>query len=179
MLTSPNVLLGKGMAAVAFGLISIIWPGVTLGAVVGLFAAFSLFSAVADALRAFASDSFGPVLGWLALSLLSATAAVVALAWPGITVSVLAVWIGLWAAVTGIIEIGLSFGHGETAGQRTALALSGAVGLFFALALFMRPDAGAVALATVFGVFAMFYGISAVSGSFHLRHLHGDGRPAA
>jgi uncharacterized membrane protein HdeD (DUF308 family) len=37
------------------------------------------------------------------------------------------------------------------------------VSLIFAFVLAVRPEAGAVALATVFGFFAIFYGVMAIT----------------
>jgi len=167
---SPNALLWKGLLAVGVGLVTVFWPGITLGAVVILFAVYAFIAAGSDAVRAFSSAKAGPVFGWLLLSLLSVAAGIVALAWPGITVYALTIWIGAWALVAGCTEISLAFAKGETAGQRALLSLTGLVSVLLAFALFGRPDIGAVSLATVFGLFSMFYGISAIVTSFQVRH---------
>jgi uncharacterized membrane protein HdeD (DUF308 family) len=40
------------------------------------------------------------------------------------------------------------------------LILSGLVSIALAAALFVRPDLGALSLATVFGLYSIFYGVS-------------------
>lgn len=169
MFSSPNVLLSRGLLAVVLGVVSVAWPGITIGAVVVLFAVYAFMIAATDAARAFASDRVGPVLGWLLLSLLSLAGGVVALAWPGITALALTIWIAAWALTTGAMEIGLAFQRGETAGERTLFLLTGAVAIVFAFSLFVHPDIGAVSLATVFGLFSLVYGVSAVFASFEER----------
>ena len=126
----------------------------------------------ADAIRAFSSRDAGPVLGYLLLSLLSAAAGVGALLWPGITALVLTLWVAAWAFVTGVIEVTLAFRRGEAAGQRALWALGGLISMALGVVLAMRPDAGAISLATVFGLFSIVSGISALVFSAQLRRTH-------
>jgi uncharacterized membrane protein HdeD (DUF308 family) len=164
-------LLWRGLLAIAIGIISIAWPNITIGALVILFAIYAFLAAITDAMRAFSSDRAGPVAGWILLAALSAVAGIVALIWPGITALVLVIWVAAWALITGIVEVALTFRRGATAGERALWALSGLVSIVFGIALFLRPDIGAVALATVFGLFSMFYGICALVLSFQARKL--------
>ena len=168
------MLLWRGILAVVFGVIALLWPGITVGAFVILFAFYAFTAAVNDAVRAFSSDRAGPVLGWLLLALLSAAAGVAALSWPGITALALTLWVGAWALVTGAVEIAMTFQGGESAGERAMFALTGLVSVALSFTLFVRPDIGAVSLATVFGLFSLIYGASGIVLSFQLRH--GDGR---
>jgi uncharacterized membrane protein HdeD (DUF308 family) len=158
-----SALAWRGALAVAIGVIAVIWPGITLGALVILFAVYALLAAGADTMRAFSSRRAGPLIGYLLLAVISAAAAVIALAWPGITVLVLTIWVALWAAATGVGELFLAFRHGEAAGERLIWVLTGGVSIVFALVLVARPIAGAITLATVFGFFSIFYGIMAIS----------------
>jgi uncharacterized membrane protein HdeD (DUF308 family) len=155
-------LVWRGLLAIGIGIVSVAWPGITVGAFVILFAFYAFVMAGSDAVRAFASDRAGPVAGWLALALLSLAAGIAALAWPGITAVVLAIWIGAWALVTGVGEVAMAFGTGETAGQRAMWSLSGLVSIALAFVLFLHPDIGASALAVVFGLFSIVYGINSL-----------------
>jgi uncharacterized membrane protein HdeD (DUF308 family) len=160
---SRSALAWRGALAVLLGVIAVIWPGITLGAFVILFAVSALLAAGADIARAFSGRRAGPLIAYLLLAVISAAAAIVALAWPGITVLVLTIWIALWAAATGFSELFLAFGHGEAAGERLMWALTGLVSIVFAFVLVVRPIAGAITLATVFGFFSIFYGVMAIS----------------
>ncbi len=162
-------LLWRGLFAIAIGIVSVAWPGITVGAFVILFAIAAFLAAVTDGMRAFSSDRAGPLLGWVLLAALSVVAGIVALVWPGITALVLVIWVAAWALVTGIVEVALAFMRGESAGERVLWALSGLVSIVLAVALFIRPDIGAVSLATVFGLFSMFYGVVAIVLSFQAR----------
>jgi len=156
-------LLWRGFLAVVIGVISVAWPNITVGAFVILFAVYAFLGAGADTARAFSADRAGPVFGYLLLVLLSLAAGVVALAWPGITALALTIWVAAWAFVTGFIELGLAFRAGETAGERAMYGLGGLVSVALGVVLAIRPDIGALTLATVFGLFSIVYGITAIT----------------
>ncbi|WP_432838060.1 HdeD family acid-resistance protein [Dactylosporangium sp. CA-092794] len=164
-------LLWRGLIAIVIGVVSVAWPGITVGAFVILFAVYAFMAAAMETLRAFSSTRVGPVFGYLLLAVLSLIAGIVALAWPGITALVLVVWVGSWAVITGVVEVALGFRRGESAGERTMWAITGLVSLGFGIVLFIRPDIGAVSLATVFGLFSIFYGTSAVVLSTQTRKV--------
>ncbi|MFE4752660.1 HdeD family acid-resistance protein [Streptomyces mirabilis] len=79
-----------------------------------------------------------------------------------------------WALTTGVMEIVLAFQRGEKAGERALFLLTGLVSIAFSCVLFVRPDSGAVSLATVFGLFSIVYGVSAVFASFEERRRRTD-----
>jgi uncharacterized membrane protein HdeD (DUF308 family) len=155
-------LLWRGLFAVAVGIIAIAWPGVTIGAVVIIFAIGAFASGFAQAVQGFSSDRIGPVFGHLILALLDAAAGIVALVWPGITAYALTIWIGAWAVVAGAWEIGMVFASGEAAGRRALFAISGLLSVALGIVLFARPDIGAVSLVEVFGIFSFASGISSL-----------------
>jgi uncharacterized membrane protein HdeD (DUF308 family) len=157
-----SALLWRGLLAIAIGIVSVVWPGITVGAFVILFAIYAFLAAGSDAARAFSSDRAGPVAGYLFLALLSFAAGLIALLWPGLTALVLTVCIAAWALVTGIMEVILAFWRGETAGERAMWALGGLVSIALGVVLALRPDIGALSLATVFGLFSIIAGVSAL-----------------
>jgi uncharacterized membrane protein HdeD (DUF308 family) len=165
-------LLWRGLLAVAIGIIAILWPGVTIAAVVVIFAVAVFVDAVHQGSRAFSSEKAGPVAGHLLLALLDIAAAVVAIAWPGITALALTIWIGAWAVVTGIGEFAMAFASHEAAGQRALFGFGGLLSVALGVALFARPDLGAVSLAEVFGLFSLVLGIWSLVLAASARHTH-------
>lgn len=151
-------LLGMGLALVAMGIISVVWPGVTLTLVAATFAVVAFIVGARQFQQAFASETGGPVVGHLLLGLVDVAAGVGTLVWPGITVLVLTLWIGAWAVIRGAGEMALAFQAGETAGQRAMLGIGSLLSLALGVVLFARPDIGAVTLAQVFGFFSLIYG---------------------
>jgi uncharacterized membrane protein HdeD (DUF308 family) len=165
-------MMWRGILAIVIGVVSVAWPNITVGAFVILFAVYAFMSATADALRAFSSRDAGPVFGYLLLSLLSVAAGIVALAWPGITALVLTLFVGAWAFVTGVVEVTLAFRRGEAAGERALWILGGLISMALGVVLAIRPDAGALTLATVFGLFSIVSGVSAVVLAGQMRRTH-------
>jgi uncharacterized membrane protein HdeD (DUF308 family) len=157
-----SALLWRGLLAIGIGIVSVVWPNITVGAFVILFAIYAFLAGGIDAARAFSRDRAGPVAGYLLLSLASLAAGLIALLWPGLTALVLTIVIAAWALVTGIMEVALTFRQGETAGQRAMWALGGLVSIALGVVLALRPDIGALSLATVFGLFSIIAGVSAL-----------------
>ena len=171
--TSTSLIL-LGVLAVVIGVIAIAWPGVTILALVIMFAVYAFMDAGLQAARAFSSRNAGPVLGHLLLGLVDMVAGVFALAWPAPTAYVLVILVASWALVGGFAEIFAGFGIGETAGSRAMLILAGLVSVVFGVLLFARPGVGAVTLALLFGLYSMIYGFSQITTGVQVRHLGGS-----
>ena len=159
----------RGILAIAVGIIALAWPGVTVLALVILFAVYALIAAGLEAARAFSSPTAGPVAGHLLLGLADLVAGVIALTWPGPTPLVLVLIVASWAAVAGVAEIAAAFRAGEPAGTRALFILGGLVSVAFGVALFAHPSMGAVALALLFGLFNLIYGTSVLARGIELR----------
>ena len=170
--TSTSLIL-IGILAVIVGVIAIAWPGVTILALVILFAIYAFTAAGLQAARAFTSGTAGPVFGHLLLGLIDLAAGVVALVWPAPTAFVLVIVVAAWALAGGFAEFFAGFGSGEAAGTRALFILSGLVSVAFGVLLFARPGVGAVTLALVFGLYTLIYGFSQITAGIQLRQLGG------
>jgi len=166
--TSTSLIL-LGVLGVIVGIIAIVWPGVTIAALVILFAIYAFIGAGLQAMRAFSSRTAGPVFGHLLLALIDLAAGVVALVWPGPTVLVLVLVVALWALVAGFAEIFAAFPSGETAGTRAMFIVTGLISIAFGVVLSARPSIGAVTLALLFGLFSMIYGVSEIVTGVQMR----------
>src|SRR5713226_8834963 len=96
-----TMFLVRGIAAVLFGIIALVWPKLTLSALVlvfGVFAIISGITAVAAALRSTEVQGWGLLLFEGILSIL---AGVIAVAWPGITALAFIYLLAAWAIITG------------------------------------------------------------------------------
>ena len=166
--TSTSLIL-LGVLAIIAGIVALAWPGVTVLALVILFAVYAFMDAGLQTVRAFSSPGAGPVFGHLLLGLVDIAAGVIALAWPGPTALVLVLVVGAWAFVGGLFEFFAGFQSGETAGTRAMFILGGLVSIAFGVVLFARPGVGAVTLALLFGLFALIYGVTQISMGIQLR----------
>jgi uncharacterized membrane protein HdeD (DUF308 family) len=162
----------RGLLAVAVGIVALAWPGITVLALVILFGIYAFVAAGMEAVKAFSSERAGPVMGHLLLGLVDVGAGMIALAWPGPTALVLVLLVGAWATIGGLVEIYAGFQAGEPAGTRTLFFVSGLISIAFGSVLFARPGMGAVALALLFGLFNLVYGIWAFMQGIDLRRAH-------
>ena len=165
-------LIWRGILAVAIGIVALAWPGITVLALVILFAIYVFIAAGMEAVKAFSSERAGPVMGHLLLGLVDVGAGVIALAWPGPTALVLVLLVGAWAMVAGLVEIYAGFEASEAAGTRALLFVSGLISIAFGIVLFARPGVGAVTLALLFGLFNLVYGFWALIEGIDLRRAH-------
>src|SRR5215510_7808917 len=163
--TSTSLIL-LGVLGVIVGIIAIAWPGVTIAALVIVFAVYAFIGAGLQAVRAFSSRDAGPVFGHLLLALIYLAAGVAALVWPSPTALVLVLVVGIWALVAGFAEIFAAFGSGETAGTRAMFIVTGLISIAFGVVLTARPDVGAVTLALLF---SLIYGVSEIVIGVQLR----------
>jgi uncharacterized membrane protein HdeD (DUF308 family) len=175
--SSSTSMILLGILAVVFGILAIAWPGVTILALVILFAVYAFMAAGLQGARAFSSRAAGPVLGHLLLGLIDLAAGVFALAWPAPTAFVLVIVVAAWALGGGFAEVLAGFQAGETAGTRATFILGGLVSVAFGVLLFARPGVGAVTLALLFGLYALIYGFSQITLGIQVRHLGGDVKP--
>ena len=163
-------LIARGILALAVGVIALAWPGVTVLALVIMFAVYALTAAALQAARAFASRDAGPVAGHLLLALADLAAGAVALAWPAPTALVLVLIVGTWAIIAGLAEVAAAFCAGQPAGARAMLALAGLAAIAFGVVLCARPGAGALTLALLFALFNLTTGTWMLAHGIQLRH---------
>jgi uncharacterized membrane protein HdeD (DUF308 family) len=171
--TSTSLIL-IGVLALIFGIVAIAWPGVTILALVIMFAIYAFMDAGFQTMRAFSSRSAGPLLAVVGLG-----AGLFALVWPAPTAYVLVIVVASWALVGGAAEFFAAFQTGESAGTRALFLLSGLVSFVFGVLLFARPGVGAVTLALLFGLYALIYGFSQITAGVQLRQVGAGAEPLA
>jgi uncharacterized membrane protein HdeD (DUF308 family) len=165
-----------GVLAFVAGIIALAWPGITVQALVVLFAVYAFTDAGLQAVRAFSSPGSGS--GHPVLAVLDLTAAVTVVVWPAPTAMVFAIVVGVWAFTTGLTEFFAAFGTSDSTGIRAAFTANGLLSIAFGAVLFARLAAGVAALALVFGLFGIISGITQICLGFLLsRDRQGGGEP--
>jgi uncharacterized membrane protein HdeD (DUF308 family) len=169
--STSTSLITVGVLAVITGIVTLAWPGVTVLALVILFAVYTFSAAIMQGIRAFSSEASGPVLGHLLLAAVNIAAGIFAVAWPSPTVLVLVYVVGFWAIFGGLSEFFTAFAAGETAGTRALFLLGGLVSIAFGVVLESRPGVGALTLALLLGFFALSYGVTQIAAGTQLRRV--------
>ena len=154
------LLLLRGIAAIAFGVLAFLWPGITLLTLVLLYGAFMLVDGVFALAGAIGRrhDAAVPT-WWLVLTgVLDIAVGLIALLWPGITAFVLIIFIGAWAIVRGVFEIIAAIQMRKEIEGEWLLITLGAFSVLFGLALLIMPGAGALALIWIIGIYSIIFG---------------------
>ncbi|MGZ4539205.1 MAG: HdeD family acid-resistance protein [Blastococcus sp.] len=162
-----SVLLGvRGLLAVIFGVLVLAWPGITVLALAYVFAAYALVDGIGMIISGFGAR--GGRRWWYVLAGVVGVLAGLATAfWPGVTVLVLVLWAGAWAVVTGVLEIAAAVRREGS--SRWLLALVGVLSIVAGLFIFIWPGIGALALATVLGIYALAAGVSLLWAAWQVR----------
>lgn len=162
---SPTArLVLHGIVSLVIGVIAIVWPDVTVGAFVILYAIWAFVGAAFAAMAAISPPPGGSRtstrIGQAVIAVLDVAAGLVALVWPGITALVLVVLVAAWALIIGVLQVAMAFTDGESGGERLFYALTGLLAVALAVAFTLRPDIGAVTIATVYGFFCIVTGVA-------------------
>ncbi|WP_432827799.1 HdeD family acid-resistance protein [Dactylosporangium sp. CA-092794] len=189
MLKREAWLLGiRGVLAIVFGILAVVWPGVTVIALALLFGIFAIVTGVEQLVHAIRpspgpsnpvtgfADGTGPRLARGMAGVAGIVLGILALVWPGITAIALAVVVGVWAVLTGLADLWLATRqHGGW-----SLALIGALAIVAGLFIMIRPAAGALAIAWAIGLYAIISGVLLLVAAYQLTHQGtGRGRMAA
>lgn len=174
MLAARNwwVVVLRGVAALIFGILALVQPGITLAALILLFGMYALVDGV---------FAVGAGLGapegsrwWIVLGGLTAIGiGVLTLMNPGATALALVVFIGaLWIA-RGVAEAVTAFTARKLIEGEWFYILNGVVSVLVGAYLIVFPGDGAIALLWLIGFYAIFAGVMYIGMGWRLRGLAG------
>lgn len=162
-------LVVRGVLAIIFGLIALIWPGITVRALVIVFGIYAIVNGLTVLWGAF-RDREVEERAWLIFSgIISLAAGIGALVWPAITALALIWLIGAWFLITGVFELVGAVMRRGGAGTEGLMGVSGALSVIFGLVLVIWPGAGAAALSWLIGIFAIVVGLAMLYLAFRVR----------
>ena len=166
------MLVVRGVAAVLFGIAAIVWPGISLFALVTLWGAYALVDGVFGVVLAARVGRAGERWGWLLFDgLVSVGAAAVAFFWPQITALALLTLIALWAVVTGIAQIVAAVELRRVITGEWLLVLSGLLSIAFGVLMLIFPGAGALAVVSAIGIYSIVFGVLLTALGFRIHRL--------
>ena len=149
----------RGVVAILFGVIALVFPPVALGVLVGLFAAWAIIdgaNSLLTGVRTRGQDRSW----WLEIleGVVSVAAGVIALVLPGIASHILLLLIAAWAIVTGVVQIVTAIRLRTVIAGEAWLALAGVASIVFGVILLVFPTAGALSIAWLIASFAIVFG---------------------
>ena len=174
----------SGVAAVAFGVIALVWPNLTFVALLALFGAFAFVTGAftlgegLNLLTERQTNWVPYVLGGITGIAVGA----VTFLWPGISALTLVYLIAFWAITTGVFEFIASL---ELAGQLDGdwmLGLSGILSVAFGVLVALYPRSGALSIIWIIGLYAIAAGVSRLALAYRLNsagsHLRATFQPS-
>ena len=165
----------RGVAAVLFGLMALIWPGITVIVLVALFGAYALVDGIIGLGTAVFGGRERGRRGWLVVEgIAGVLAGIFTFAWPGITALALLWLIAAWAIVTGVLEIVAAVRLRREIQGEWLLALSGVLSVLFGILLAVWPAAGVLSIVFLIGIYAIVFGVALVGLGLRLRRLRRD-----
>jgi uncharacterized membrane protein HdeD (DUF308 family) len=148
----------SGVAAVLFGLATLVWPGVTLWALVVLWGAFAFVDGI-TALSAAITDRLLVHRGWVAFwGVTGIAAGVVTFVWPSITALALLVVIATWALLIGISQIAFAIAARKEIPRAWSVALRGVLLVLLGVLLVISPGDGALGITWAIGWLTFLFG---------------------
>ena len=164
------VVLLRGICAVVFGILALIWPGLTLLTLVLLYGAYALVDGVLSIAWGVAGRA-APHPWWVMIlvGLLGVAAGIVTFLYPGITAIVLLAIIAFAALVRGVFEIAAGIRLRKEIEGEFWLILGGVLSIVFGIFLLLRPGVGALAMVWLIGSYAIVFGMVAIILAFRLR----------
>ena len=119
------------ISAVTFGVVSLLWPALTLEGLAGLLVCVIVL--------------LGTSIG--------------AMLWPRVATVMLVFYIAGWAILAGIFKILTAFRIRKEIKGEWMLGISGLISILVGLILIFRPEAGVLAVAWLIGLYAIILGI--------------------
>jgi uncharacterized membrane protein HdeD (DUF308 family) len=167
---ASSFLLIRGIVGVAIGILAIVWPGITIAVLVGIFGLYAILDGVTNLVLGLTrTRTHGRSWALAVQGIVGIGAGVVAFLWPGITALALVLFIGAWAIVTGIFEIVAAIRLRQFIKGEWLLALSGVMSVVFGILVIRFPGAGAVGIAWVLGIYAAAAGMVLIALGLRLR----------
>jgi len=162
----------RGVIAIAFGILAFLMPGLTLGALILLFAAYAIVDGVSHVITGIRQRSGDRPDGLMILGgIVGIAVGVIAVILPGVTALFLLALIGAWAIVTGAAEIVAAYRLRKAISGEWLLVLQGILSIAFGVYVWLFPGAGALAVVWLIATFAIASGVILLMLAFRMRSL--------
>ncbi len=160
--------LFRGLLALALGVAALFWPDKTLSVLVrlvGLFALLDGITSLVSIMRARESNAY------LTSGLISLAVGAILIFWPGVTVKLMMIILGVWALLQGISLIIAARQSTEVDPDRNLIISIGAIAAVIGLVLIVWPASGAVTISWIIAISAFIAAALLISLALRLRRV--------
>jgi len=153
-------MLLRALAAIAFGVLIFVSPGISLVSLVLVFGAYCMADGILTVWTA-VSGSKDHEYWWLLLleGLLGIGIGVLTIFAPAVTALALLFYIAVWAIATGVLEIAAAIRLRKEIQGEWLLLLAGLASVVFGTLLIWQPGAGALTVLWLIGSYAIVFGV--------------------
>ncbi len=164
------VLAVRGIVAIMFGIVALVFPGFTLVSLAIVFGAYAFVDGVFTIVSAFGHR--GRDASWYVLAgTIGIAIGLATFFFPGIAAQTLVFLIGLWAILTGIFAV--IAGFELPISWNWLLIFAGWLSIGFGVMVIAYPLSGAVAVAGLIGLYALMFGGTLLAFGIWLRGMRG------
>jgi uncharacterized membrane protein HdeD (DUF308 family) len=149
----------NGVLALALGVITLVWPAITLWVLAVAFGVYALIRGITIISAAVRNQGPHRVIA-LFVGLIDIAAGIIALVWPAITILSLAIIIGAWALVIGVVDFVEALMVRRRVGRSSGMAwtiFGSVISVIAGLLLLWRPVAGAFGIALLIGLYSLVW----------------------
>jgi uncharacterized membrane protein HdeD (DUF308 family) len=162
----------RGIAAIVFGIIAFVYPGITVATLVLFFGAWVLIDGIFRVVGAIGHRASDPDWGWhIVIGIVGIIVGLLTFHAPQITALALIIYIAAWALMIGATEIAFAIKLRREIKGEWFLILMGLASIVFAILLLWNPIAGAAAVIWLIAWYAVVLGILAIFFGFRLKAL--------
>ncbi len=164
-----RLLAVRGLLAVGFGVVTLVWPEITLWAVVVTWGVFALLDGIGSLVAAFTGDVVRGR-GWLVVhGVLGVAAGLIAFIWPDITGLVMLFVIAVWAFLSGLAKLVTAVQLRRELQHEWILGAVGVLSMGFAVMLVVTPGTGVLVITWLIGWYAIVLGLALLALAWEVR----------
>jgi uncharacterized membrane protein HdeD (DUF308 family) len=167
------ILLLRGVMAIIFGILAILYPGEAFTALVYIFGIYALIDGAVTLYQALVNP--GANRFWNGLEgIIGIIAGVLAFAATGLTGLTIVLLIGIWAIMTGVVQMVEAWRLREEIENEIWLGLAGLLSVIMGVLFILNPLGGALATVWLIGIYSIAFGIFFIMLAFRLRGMGSD-----
>jgi len=171
----------RGIAAILFGIMALVWPAPTLVVLVFLFGVYAFVDGVALIVALARGDVLARSHKWITaiMGVVGIAVAIATLIWPGITALSLLYLVAFWAITMGVLQIAAAIEFRKEIDGELFYVLGAICSIAFGALLVAFPGAGLLSLVWLVGLWAELFGFCSLGIASRLHGINNDLNKAA
>ena len=160
----------RGVLAIIFGLIALFAPNATAIVLAIVIGAYAIVNGVFDIIEAIRHRGSSSMVLRIVLGVVSILFGMLVLVWPGISLAILVIMVGIWAIIIGILQIVSSVRHRAIPNSGWVWGIiGGALSILFGILVLIWPGTGLVTIIWIIGIWAIVWGVTLIVLGVKLR----------